>query len=48
MGVLSSYVRDMAKPEACMASGYMVDESLGFCTEFFKLYQHTKRRIWEL
>jgi hypothetical protein len=47
MGVLTSYVRDMSKPEACMASGYMVDESLGFCTEYFQLYQHTKRRIWD-
>jgi hypothetical protein len=30
-----------------MASRYMVDESLGFCTEYFALYQHTKRRIWD-
>jgi hypothetical protein len=47
MGVLTSYVRDMSKPEAYMASGYMVDESLGFCTEYFQLYQHTRRRIWD-
>jgi hypothetical protein len=30
-----------------MASRYMVDESLGFCTEYFALYQNTKRRIWD-
>jgi hypothetical protein len=26
----------------------MVDESLGFFTEYFSLYAHTKRRIWDL
>ena len=45
--VLTSYIRDMTKPEACIASGYMVDESLGFLTEYFSLYKHTKRRIWD-
>jgi hypothetical protein len=47
MGVLTSYVRDMSKPKACMALGYMVDKSLGFYIEYFQLYQHTKRRIWD-
>jgi hypothetical protein len=31
-----------------MASGYVVDKSLGFCTEYFSLYNHTRRRIWDL
>ncbi|KAG0563323.1 hypothetical protein KC19_8G021700 [Ceratodon purpureus] len=30
-----------------MATGYMVDESLGFCTEYFSLYRHTRRRVWD-
>ena len=47
MGMLTSYMRDMSKPEACMASGYMIDKSLGFCTEYFQLFRHTKRRIWD-
>jgi hypothetical protein len=47
LGILTSYVRDQSKPESCMASGYMIDESLGFCTEYFSLYKHTKRRIWD-
>jgi hypothetical protein len=47
LGVLTSYVRDMSKPEACMASGYMIEESLGYCTEYFSLYGYTKRRIWD-
>ena len=40
--VFTSYMRDMSKPEACMASGYMIDESLGYCIEYFSLYQHTR------
>ena len=47
LGVLTSYVRDTSKPEAGMASGYAIDEALGFCTEYFSLYNHTQRRIWD-
>lgn len=47
LGVLTSYVRDTSKPEACMASGYSVDESLGFCTEYFAPFPHTQRRVWD-
>jgi hypothetical protein len=47
LGVLTKYVRDKSKPEACMASGYSVDESLGFCTEYFAIYPHTRRRVWD-
>lgn len=47
LGNLTNYVRDKSRPEAGMASGYMVDESLGYCTEFFSLYPHTRRRVWD-
>lgn len=47
LGVLTSFVRDKSKPEAGMATGYMIEESLGFCTEYFSLYPHTRRRIWD-
>jgi hypothetical protein len=47
LGILTGYIRNMSMPDACMASGYMVDESLGFCTEYFSLYTHTIRRIWD-
>ena len=40
-------MRDKSKPEAGMASGYVVDEALGFCTEYFQLYSHTSRQIWD-
>ena len=47
LGTLVRYVRDKSRPEAAMASSYAVDEALGFCTEYFSLYQHTKRRVWD-
>lgn len=47
LGVLTKYVRDKSKPEAGMATGYMIDESLGFCTEYFSLYEHSKSRVWD-
>lgn len=47
LGILTSYVRNTSRPEACMASRYTVDESLGFVTEFFALFPHTRRQIWD-
>ena len=47
LGQLTGYVRDKSKPEAGMASGYMIDESLGFVTEYFSLFKHTRRRVWD-
>jgi hypothetical protein len=47
LGVLMKYVRDKSKLEACMATGYSMDESLGVCTEYFALYPHTCRRVWD-
>jgi hypothetical protein len=47
MAILKHYVRNKAKPEGCMAMGYMYDEALGFCTEYFSLYKHTQRRMWD-
>ena len=47
MWLLTKYVRDRSKPKANMATGYNIDEALGFCTEYFKLYPHSKRRLWD-
>ncbi len=27
--------------------GYMYDEALGFCTEYFLLFKHTQRKMWD-
>ena len=48
MGVLTKYVKDKSSLEANMALDYNIDDSLGFCTEFFQLYPHSKRRIWDV
>ena len=47
LGVLTKFVRDKSKPEAGMASGYMIEESLGFGTEYFALYLHARRCMWD-
>ena len=47
MGTLTKYMRDKSSLEASMVLGYNIDESLGFCTEFFQLYPHSKKRIWD-
>jgi hypothetical protein len=44
--ILKKYVRNKAKPKACMASSYMYDETLGFCIKYFALYSHTRHHIW--
>ena len=47
LGTLKSFVRNKAHPEASMATGYVAEEALGFCTEYLNLQQYTKRHIWE-
>jgi hypothetical protein len=41
MAILKHYVRNNVKPEGCMPMGYMYDEALGFCIEYFSLHKHT-------
>jgi hypothetical protein len=48
LSILKRYVRNRARLEACMASSYMYDEALGFCTKYFALYPHTHRRMWDV
>jgi hypothetical protein len=47
LNVLKKYVCNKANPEICIASEYMYDEALGFCTEYFAWYPHTRRWMWE-
>ncbi len=44
--MLKKYVRNKANPEGCIAFGYIYDEALGFCTEYFRWYPHTRHRMW--
>jgi hypothetical protein len=45
--VLKGYVRNMAQLEASMATGYLMDETLGLITEYMDQFQPSKRRIWD-
>jgi hypothetical protein len=45
--ILKHYVCNRAKPEGCMAMGYMYDEAFGFCTKYLSLYEHTRRKMWD-
>ena len=47
MGILATYVRNMAQAEASMASGYTDDEALAFATKYFEDFLHSRRRIWD-
>jgi hypothetical protein len=47
MKVLKNHVRNMARPEACMAEGYLKDECIGFITEYLHGFEGTQRRVWD-
>ena len=36
MKVLKGYVRNRAKPEGCIAEGYLADECISFVSEFIE------------
>jgi hypothetical protein len=40
MGTFTRYVQNWARPEASMAVGYMVNETLGFVTKYMQGFQH--------
>lgn len=47
LDVPTKNVQDKSKPEACMASGYSVDESLGLCSKYFALFPHIRWHVWD-
>ena len=47
LGVLKSYVGNRARPEGSMATGYSLDEALGFVTSHLRDFPHSSRRIWD-
>jgi hypothetical protein len=48
MKTLKEYVRNMARPEACMAEGYVRDECLGFITEYLQRFEVVDHRVWDV
>ena len=47
MKFLKDYVHTKARPEGSMAEGYMMDDALGFCTEYMTRFTSTRRRVWD-
>ena len=47
MKSLKDFVRTKARPEGSMAEGYMMDDTLGFCTEYMTRLTATRRRVWD-
>jgi hypothetical protein len=46
MKTLKGYVRNMARPEASMAEGYVKDECIGFVTEYLQRFDVVHKRVW--
>jgi hypothetical protein len=44
---LKDYVRTKARPEGSMAEGYVMDDTLGFCTEYMSRFTPTRCRVWD-
>jgi hypothetical protein len=47
MKTLKGYMRNMARPEACMAEEYLKDECIGFVTEYLQRFDVVHRRVWD-
>jgi len=47
LGTLKKYVRNRARPKASMASRYVLDETLGFVTEYMQMFTHVRHRLWD-
>jgi hypothetical protein len=47
LGTLKNYVRNQARPEALMASRYVLDETLGFVTEYMQMFTQVCRQVWD-
>ena len=47
MKTLKHYVRNMARPEACMVEGYARDECLCFIIEYLHKFEVVDRQVWD-
>jgi hypothetical protein len=48
MKVFKGYVRNGSRPEASMAEGYILDETIRFVTEYLQDFRHVRHRIWDV
>jgi hypothetical protein len=47
MKTLKGYIRNMARPEASMAEGYLKEECLGFVTKYLQSFDVVQRCVWD-
>ena len=47
MKVLKKFVRNKAKPEGSICEGYLMQEAIGFCTEYMKDFSNVNRHVWD-
>lgn len=45
MKTLKAYVKNFARPEACMAEGYLAGECISFCLEFLQKSVPVQERL---
>ena len=47
MMTLKSHVKNRARPEASIAHGYLLDETMGFATSYIHGFDVVRRRVWD-
>lgn len=47
MMTLKSHVKNRARPEASIAHGYLLEETMGFATSYMHGYDVVTRRVWD-
>ena len=47
MMTLKSHVKNRARPEASIAHGYLLDETMGFATLYMHGFDVVRRRVWD-
>jgi hypothetical protein len=45
---LRGYVRNMVRPEASMAEGYIKEECIGFVTKYLQRFDIVQRQVWNM
>ena len=47
MKSVKDYVQTKVRPEGSMAEEYVMEDTLGFCTEYMSRFTAIRRRVWD-
>ena len=47
MQTLKNHVKNRARPEASIAHGYLLDETIGFAKSYMHGFDVVRRRVWD-